>query len=495
MNYSRICNIPKYGKFFKIVKQYAKFNYLKYIKKVSDDDLIEWTKQELISSGTTFIKLGQLISTRNDLFGDKISESFKQLQVDVLPLPYSDLETYVEPYEESFIDITKSPLSSASISQIHRVKLDSGENIVVKIKRPGLEETIDDDFDNLLFFISILKKFSENRVITEFEILFKEYYKLLKDEVNFKLELNNIKKFGKNYSKTSFIKIPKPHEKFSDDNIISMEYVPSIRIDDMKTLKKYGYNPETISQKLFEVFVKQILQHGLVHIDLHPGNIGITKYGKLVMYDFGMVIQLDKNIKDQFTKLMLAVYNKDVEKISEISMEMGLIMMEPEDENYYKLFLIYFLDYVDNSSLEDFKLSYVSKINKNKTPFVISSKFILLMRGVTIIEGICKKLDPGFNFRKTFDSYISEYLTDINYFEYKAKSDLKMMNQLTDNSNYNSVHIDIIERDIKTMENNIKKEKTGKFILFGCLLLSTHLSGFLDNDKILAILSIFYFFF
>jgi predicted unusual protein kinase regulating ubiquinone biosynthesis (AarF/ABC1/UbiB family) len=442
-----------------LFKSYVEFKYLKNVVKISDAETGIWIKNKLISMGPTFIKIGQFMSTRTDVFGEEIVNELKDLQDNVAPITYEELEEYINPILIYFESIEKDPIASASIGQVHIGKLKSGEQIVIKVKRPNIEKQISEDFELLLFVVKVLKKISDDRQINEFEILFKEYYNLLKEEIDFKREALTMQKFSKFFIDKKVLKVPTVFLEFSNENVITMEYVPCIKINNISEIDKLKFNKEKIAQKLVELFISQIIDSGLVHIDPHPGNVGITEKGKIVFYDFGMVLNIDLNIKEKFTSFLIAIYDKDINEICNIAIEIGLITVEPQNIPYFKTFLISFISYIEKADIEDFKISYINKISQcEKAPFLITSKFVLLLRGISILEGICKNLDPDFNFKKTLDPYIDEFIIDVNYFEKRAMTDFKLITKVPDNVQINKIQIEVLEKNIREYEIASKKE-------------------------------------
>ena len=292
-------------------------------------------------------------------------------------------------------------------------------------------------------------------------------------------------KFKKIFKSTGWVKIPTLYPKLSDEAVITMEYVPSIKINDISALKNKKFNCPRIAQKLVEAFINQIIEYGVVHIDPHPGNVGITSNGKIVFYDFGMILNLDMRIKEKFTSFLIAVYDKDVDSICSIAIDMGLIVIEKQDIPYFKVFLISFLTYIENANLEEFKISYINKLNKTSTPFLISSKFILLLRGISILEGVCKTLDPDFNFRKTLNPYIDQYVADVNYFESRALSDIKLLTRVPDKVQIGQIQLEVLEKTVRDVEQSMKKEHDDRYMLtLACLL-----SLFMQHEYALGIVT------
>jgi len=458
-------------RFANIFTSYVELEYLRRVKKVDNKYIGRWTKEKLISMGPTFIKIGQFMSTRSDIFGEEITHELKDLHDNVAPLHFKDLKPALTSIKKNFKRIQEQPIASASIGQVHVGELATGEAVVLKIRRPGIEEQIIDDFEMLLFGIHVLDKLSDDRKIKEFSILFNEYFKILKEEIDFEREAASMRLFKKNFAGRKWVKIPKVYDDLCSENVIAMEYVPSTKITDVASLDRQDYDKEKIAQKFVELFIDQIIKHGVVHIDPHPGNVGITSTGKIVFYDFGMILHLDKNLKDRFKSFLIAVYDKDINAIASIAIEMGLIVVEPEDVSYFKTFLIAFQNYIDTANLEDFKISYLSKLNKTSTPFVISSKFILLLRGISILEGVCKTLDPKFNFRKTLDPYIDEFIIDVNYLEARALNDIKIFTNVPAKVQETHIQLEVLEKQMQRIENDAKNTQTETFVCILSLLL------------------------
>jgi len=470
--------IQKTKKFTSFFKSYIELEYLLKVKKSSKPAIGKWVTHKLASMGPTFIKIGQLMSTRKDILGEEITNELKQLQDNISPLPYNILEEYLTIFNDEFESIDTNPIASASIGQVHTGILKNGKKIVVKIKRPNIENSINEDFDMLLFSINILKRISNDRKIYEFELLFNEYYKLLKEEINFKNEATNMIKFKENFKNIKWVKIPYLYKNLSNNDIITMEYVPSIKISDIKKIKNLNFNQKKIAEKLIEIFMIQIIDYGTVHIDPHPGNIGINTDGKIVFYDFGMILDIDVNIKEKFTALLIGIYDKDINVISDIAIDMGLIIVEEKNKPYLKTFLISFLKYIENSNIEEFKETYIDKFNSSTNPnepnpFIISSKFILLLRGISILEGVCKTLYPKFNFKDSLEPYINTFILDINYFESRAITDLKLITKVPEKVQMTQINLEVIEKNIQDVEKKIQKEQTEKnFILIGLIISS-----------------------
>lgn len=469
----------------KTVSFYVKFENNRLIKKYSPKQLGVWSKNELAKMGPSFIKIGQFVSTRSDVFSKEFTNELKDLQDNVAPVPWLSLKQSVDP---KITSVTETPLASASIGQVHLGKLNE-QDIIIKIKRPNIDHQIKNDFEGLLVFIKFLKTFSDDRRLTEFEILFTEYYNLLQEEIDFKKEASNMQLFKDLFKNTKWIKVPKVYKQVSNENSIVMEYVPAIKINDVKAISNLKFDTEKIARKLVECYVDQIIKYGYVHIDPHPGNLGITPQGKIVFYDYGMVLNLDDKIQEHFDELLVALYDKDIDAIANLAVEIGLVVVEPQNIAYFKKFLLFFLNYIEKMNVNDFKISYFDNLSKTDMPFLISSKFLLLLRGISILEGNCKALDPTFNYKKTLDPYIQDYLIDVKYIENKAMVDISTLQSFPSKIKEQEIEFEIMRMNNKTNRVSTKEKRNNKAMILGTVLVFMSVFNDVPVSIYMAILS------
>lgn len=460
LNHKMSLNPYKLGKIKNIAKYGIEFECLRSVRKVDNKFIGNWLKSKLTTLGPTFIKIGQFMSTRKDIFGEDFTNELKELQDNVVPFDLkAEMNNNTLSIMDDFQEIDYTPLASASIGQVHKATLKNGELVVIKVKRPGITETIKDDFELVLYLFSIFRKLFDSQRVKEIEVLFQEYYKILIDEIDFEKERQNMKKFSTMFAKTPWIKIPNLYEKYSTSDVITMEYVPAIKIDNQNELKSLGFNRALIADKLIESFIVQIVDNGLVHIDPHPGNVGITKNGKIVFYDFGMVINLDNKLKDNFNSFLLAIYEKDVDDLCKIAIDLELVSLETSDIGSFKNFLFFFLSYINTLDVNNFKVSYLEKIDSEQVNFMLSSKFIMLSRGITILEGICKDLDPNFTYLRTLEPYVNKYMINLEYFEKKAQRDLQNIQGDNKKASKTEIQLDMLQGNIKKLNRQIETQK------------------------------------
>lgn len=442
----------------RIFKYGIEIECIRATRKVDNRFVGKWIKEKAIALGPTFIKIGQLMSTRKDIFGKEFTDELKDLQDNISPLPLTDLDVDLKGINGCFEFIEPFPIASASIGQVHKAKLKSGQDVVIKARRPGITDTIQYDFEIVTMLLNIAERLTDSRRLQEISILFKEYYSILQDEINFEKERKNMVKFNDMFKTTPWIKIPKVFEEASNANVITMEYVPSIKIDNNFEIDNLKFNKSRIADKLIETYIAQIIDHGTIHLDPHPGNVGISSNGKIVFYDFGMTLSLDERFRESFDDLLMAIYNKDVEMISKIAIDNEFILLDDGDTQPFQNFLSIFLKYIETLDVDNFKIEYLDVFDTSELNFMLSSKFVMLLRGITILEGVCKDLDPTFKYSRNLDAYINKIVFNIENLEKKIGSDMGKFIQAKNNSRKLSNSVTLTQNNKKINDLSTKVE-------------------------------------
>ena len=271
--------------------------------------------------GPTFIKLGQLLSTRPDLIPLAFANELKKLQDHVHPVDFKEIEAILKArfpnLEDVFLNIDEKSLATASIAQVHSARLRNGDDVVIKVQRPGILKQINDDLD-VLYFIADLVETSvpELRVYNLTEIV-NEFFKTMSLETNFLIEANNIIRFQKNFENDSTIKIPKVYQEHSSENILVMELIKGIRLSQPLALKQDGVEPLEVAKKGMRTFFKMVFQDRFFHGDLHAGNIFIMPNNQIGLVDFGVVGRLSLKARDSIANMFVALAQEDYEALAQ----------------------------------------------------------------------------------------------------------------------------------------------------------------------------------
>ena len=353
-----------------------------------------WLRRTLESSGPTYIKIGQFIGNRPDLFGNEISYEVSKLQNQVTGVSFNPEKP------KGVYKMDPTPVASASIAQVHKGTLKDGRLVALKMKRPGVDEQLKRELADIRVAFDLSKMFN-----TEFTLLqswFSDFEKTVLDELDFSKEIDNIQFFIEMYKDSTEIRIPRVLRELSGKNHIIMEYLPSRPI---KTCK----NPMRISETLMNTFIEQILYNGVIHGDLHAGNLGVTKdrslsksddlSERIVMYDFGNVIRIPEFYQKAMRDVLVACQNRNSKALLKAMSDMG---MKIRDRKAAKTFADKFFVYLD--TLDPTSFSYTQ--DDIMVPIELDTITLTIIRTHSLVEGICKEIYPQFNYESLIQQNI-----------------------------------------------------------------------------------------
>lgn len=355
-------------------------------------ELGKWTKGELLELGPTFVKLGQIASTRGDLYPPEFTRELESLQDNVPAFDYNLVKDKLD--MDIFKSFEETPFKSASIGQVHRAVLNNGKHVVVKLKRPGIYDTMKSDTNTVR---KILKFFQSIGIDTgnSSDFVLNDSIEYLLGEADYKQEVENAIMFRKALRDVDWIKIPRVYKKYCTDEMIVMEYVPTEKITEIQNKK---VNKKKVCEALVNSYVIQTMDVGLFHADPHPGNLGVSKNGKLVFYDFGLLIKLSEELQKGFKDLFICIINRDTKGIVNILIGLGVIVPTSSDVADIELFfenILGYLETLDGGAILNDDLATELAMEK---PFVVPTSFVYLAKSFSLIEGICLQLDPDFDY-------------------------------------------------------------------------------------------------
>lgn len=365
-------------------------------------ELGKWTKGELLELGPTFVKLGQIASTRGDLYPPEFTRELESLQDNVPAFDYNLVKDKLD--MDIFKSFEETPFKSASIGQVHRAVLKNGKHVVVKLKRPGIYDTMKSDTNTVR---KILKFFQSIGIDTgnSSDFVLNDSIEYLLGEADYKQEVENAIMFRKALRDVDWIKIPRVYKKYCTDEMIVMEYVPTEKITEIQNKK---VNKKKVCEALVNSYVIQTMDVGLFHADPHPGNLGVSKNGKLVFYDFGLLIKLSEELQKGFKDLFICIINRDTKGIVNILIGLGVIVPTSSDVADIELFfenILGYLETLDGGAILNDDLATELAMEK---PFVVPTSFVYLAKSFSLIEGICLQLDPDFDYFTYLEPMIQE---------------------------------------------------------------------------------------
>jgi predicted unusual protein kinase regulating ubiquinone biosynthesis (AarF/ABC1/UbiB family) len=423
------------------------------------EKLANWLRLGLLRLGPTFIKIGQQFSTRVDVLSKPFIRELEKLQDRVPPFPTSLAKQIIaeelgRPVEDVYEDFQEEALAAASLGQVHLAKLKStGEQVIVKVQRPGLKEIFDIDLKNLRVIAQWLQKVDPKTdgAARDWVAIFDETARVLYDEVDYQNEANNAREFAKQFEDTEWIKVPKIYTQYSKKRTMCMEYSPATKINDVEAIKKMGIDPDRMARLAVEAYLLQVLRFGFFHADPHPGNVAVDKgdpegMGRLVIYDYGMMGRIKPEVRAGFLDLFYAIFEKNSESAVKALSKMGVLVDTGSDLTAVKrtadFFLGSFDERVENQEKqrEENKKQYEAEFKKQRTkdekkarrkqilsnigedllvvskdqPFRFPAELTFVVRAFSVLDGIGKSLNKKFDIGEISAPYARNLLIEDN---------------------------------------------------------------------------------
>ncbi|XP_031495034.1 protein ACTIVITY OF BC1 COMPLEX KINASE 8, chloroplastic [Nymphaea colorata] len=410
-------------------------------------ELAKWLKESILRLGPTFIKIGQQFSTRVDILPQEYVDQLSELQDQVPPFPS---ETAVSIIQEELGGTTDTlfdkfdyePIAAASLGQVHRARL-RGQEVVVKVQRPGLKDLFDIDLKNLRVIAEYLQKVDpkSDGAKRDWVAIYDECATVLYQEIDYSIEAANAQKFAENFKNMDYVKIPEIFWEYTTPQVLTMEYVPGIKINRIAALDQLGVDRQRLGRYAVESYLEQILSHGFFHADPHPGNIAVDDVngGRLIFYDFGMMGSISPNIREGLLEAFYGIYEKDPEKVLQAMIQMG-VLVPTGDMTAVRRTANFFLNSFEERLAAQRKeremattdlgfkkpLSKEERIQKKKQrlaaigedllsiaadqPFRFPATFTFVVRAFSVLDGIGKGLDPRFDITEIAKPYAMELL-------------------------------------------------------------------------------------
>ncbi|MGF9712066.1 2-polyprenylphenol 6-hydroxylase [Paenibacillus naphthalenovorans] len=353
--------------------------------------------------GPTFVKLGQIASTRPDLLPEEIIRELEKLQDRVPPFSFQEVrgiiqEELADEPDNIFQHFEDTPLAAASIGQVHQAVLRSGEKVAVKVQRPNIASVIETDLEILQDLAALAEHRLEWAARYQIRNMVDEFSKSLRAELDYTMESRNAEKIAKQFGNDPAIYVPKVFLEYSAKKVLTMEYVDGVKLNEPDKLKQYGYNPKNLAERLAKAIFHQIFNNGFFHGDPHPGNVLVLPGEVIAFIDFGMVGRLSPEMKYHFSSLVIALMRQSTDGVIKAILRMGLV---PDDVNMAQL----------RGDVEQLREKYygvpLSQISLGeavndlfRTAFRHSIRIppdlTLLGKTLLTVEGVVEKLDPAF---------------------------------------------------------------------------------------------------
>lgn len=365
-----------------------------------------WERIRLIIEelGPTFIKLAQALSNRADLLPQALIDEFEKLQSNVPPFPVEEARQIIEaelgrPLAEVFAEFDDVPIGSASIGQVHRARLHTGEEVVIKIQRPGVREKVEGDLRLLHELVRLTAGFLRNQGLANPQDVVEAFERSMTKELDYTSEARSMEQMRKLYEHYDTFYIPQPYRELSTAKILVIEFIDGCKITDKPQLLAWGLSPAVVAETGMDIYLTQIFEFGFFHADPHPGNVLVRPDGTLVLIDFGMVGKLTKQQKYAFAGVFIGMARQDARSMAlnfrRLALSSDIPDMRAFEADLGQLIEDFAVLDVKDMSMSDLADSLQGIIYQYKLQ--VPGAVFLILRALVILEGIGKVLHPSFN--------------------------------------------------------------------------------------------------
>ena len=431
-----LVNLRAYWRFLVVVRQFFPLivaytrDRRKYVlfggsRRVDTETRIERAEillDSLLTLGPTFIKLGQLLSTRPDILPAEYIDVLSSLQDDVPPAPWEEsrqvLEAELGPVDDAFEDFDRDPISGASLGQVYTARYD-GEPVAVKVRRPGIEDLVEADLRVVRWSLPLIRRFIGQGRAFSLENLADEFAKTIRQEMDYSREKRILEEIKANFADSPEIRIPRPIDARSGPRVLTMEYLPGTKINDVETLDEKGIDRTQLATTLQRVYLQMIVDDGVFHADPHPGNLAVTDDGEVIFYDFGMSGRVEPFIQEKIIDFYVAVANQNIDAILDTLIEMGTLSPEADRQVMGDVMELAIAD-ARGEDIEQYRVQQIIEQVEStiyEFPLRLPQDLALVLRVATVVEGVCVTLDPDFD----FISVATDYLEEEGYYEETAR--------------------------------------------------------------------------
>src|SRR6185312_8788434 len=360
--------------------------------------------EDLEAMGPTYIKLGQLLSTRADLIPEPYLDALARLQDDVEPIPFKEIEDAVTSelgvrLSKAFAEFDSKPIAAASLGQVHRAEMRDGRLVVVKVQRPNIRSQIATDFETLAEIASFLDSHTSIGKRYEFERILSQFRKSLLLELDYRTEARNLITIGQNLEHIDLIVVPTPIEDFTTSRVLTMEYIHGKKVTSLSPLAYIDLDGSVLAEQLFKAYLHQILVDGLFHADPHPGNVFLTDQGQIALLDLGMVGQILPEHQDNLMQLLLAISEGVGDKAAQFTIKLGEAKTD-FDESRFTRKVSDLVTRHQGASMQDIDAGrVVLEITRiaGESNFRMPSEFTMVAKTLLNLDQIVHILDPSFD--------------------------------------------------------------------------------------------------
>jgi predicted unusual protein kinase regulating ubiquinone biosynthesis (AarF/ABC1/UbiB family) len=369
--------------------------------------------------GGLIIKLGQHVSAQVDILPKEIIDELSKLQDSVDSVDFSEIEHKVESelgasISEIFAEFNTAPIAAASLGQVHRATLRTGEEVAVKVMRPGVEDIIAIDWKSIEVVISLLKRRTKIADFMDLDAVYDEFHDTVMEELDYEQEGRNAEEFQLQLIHRDDVVVPAIHWSYTTSKVLTMEFLEGVKINNFAQLDAWGVDRTKLAKSLIEIFVEQILLEGFFHADPHPGNVLVQPDGTIALIDFGMVGRIADDMKTQMVALVLAVYLKDAHGAIDALTRLRFLRRNVDLEVFSRNLTLLF----EQINGDTFDLSFVTSGDNAEElrnflysqPFQLPANTTFLGKAIGTVYGLCTGLDPELDLIGTVKPYVEQVM-------------------------------------------------------------------------------------
>ena len=386
-------------------------------KELNQEKQAVWLKEKLINLGPTFIKIGQSLGTRADLLPLPFVKALGELQDNVPKfsneIAFARIEKDLgKKINQVYAEFDVEPIAAASLGQVYRAKLFTGEEVAVKVQRPNLEGIIKGDIEILRKVTKFAERFPSLNENADWAGMLREFDETVHEEMDYAAEGRNAERFSENFKDWSNVHVPKIYWFATTSKVLTMEFIHGTKVTALEELQERNVSPEKVNRLLIRTYLKQLLEDGFFHADPHPGNLLVMPDGRLAFFDFGMVGRITPQLQSKMIDAFFHVVAKDAEEIAQDLIDLGFLKPGADETRIKEVVVKMFKLHLD-LKLKDVKfkeLTYDLADVMYDYPFRLPSNFTYIMRALMTLEGIGIITDPEFNFFETAKPYAKEFM-------------------------------------------------------------------------------------
>lgn len=400
------------GSYFESGLQMISRNRRERIEGLTDYERLRMAFEEL---GPTFIKMGQILSTRSDLIPGDLVREMAKLQDSVPPFPFTQVREIVEqelcaPLDALFAHFDDTPLAAASIGQVHRARLVTGEEVIIKIQRPGIRKVIEVDLEILFHLATLMEKNIEEAEIYRPTKIVDEFARSIEKEINYKIEAQHAERFARQFAGNEAIYIPRIFNETTTGRVLTMEYVDGVKASEIDLLEQAGLDRKLIAARGADVTFEQIFKYGFFHADPHPGNICILPGNVICYLDFGMMGYIDKRSMETFADIIIGYVRRDEAAIADAVMRI-VEWDDPPDRRALESDIASFVDLYLYKPLKDMHMGeilqeFLDMFARHRLR--LPPDIFFMIKAMTEVEGLGLMLDPDFNMVEKVEPFIRD---------------------------------------------------------------------------------------